>query len=96
MFCPIEIYRIDASTLYVRIENQASLIIISQTNNVTDKFFRFDARKWSIKIGGITDVDRIDAGHTRVDNKCVKFLTVSSIGTHLPMTTGTNRACSIE
>lgn len=53
----IEIDCIHTSSLNIGIKYEASLIIIGKANDVADKFFGFDARKWGVEISGVTNVN---------------------------------------
>ena len=48
MSSAIEIDRINASSLNIGIEDQSTLVIIRQSNDISDKLFRFYTGEWGI------------------------------------------------
>ena len=83
----VEIDGIDASALDVRIEDDAPVVVVAESDDVADELLRFDARERSVEIAGVADVDRIDPGHPRVHHERVELFAVETVRTHLSINT---------
>ena len=90
MTSAVEIDGIDRAALDVRVEDDTSLIVVTEPDDVSNELFRFDAGERRVEIVGVAYVDRIDPGHTRIHDEGVELFAAESIRTHLQFVTDAN------
>ena len=92
----VEIDRVDTATLNVRVEDGAALVVVTESDHVADKLLGFDARERRVQIARVADVDRVDLGHSRVDDECVELFTIAPVRAHLAVSAHANGARAVE
>lgn len=92
----VKVNRIDAASLDVRIKYQAPLVIVTETDDVADIFLGFDTGKRGVEVVGVANVNRIDAGHARIDDESVKFFAIAPVGADLAVGASANSTGTVK
>ena len=96
MASAVKVDGIDAASLDVRVKYQTTLVVVAETDDVTDVFLGLDAGEGSVEIVGVANVNRIDSSHARIDDESVEFFAISPVGADLAVGASTDGTGTVE